>query len=291
MTATMRDFILEDRLSEAGVPRNLVLDGTVPDYIPDTVTLSYYWRWLDQPDMHPQFLADGIPNTETHVPFELQGRAIIIYQIGRTDTGDPTDRDFAEAEKIVFGVPTQPTLVSAVFSSGHVTLTIAPNNGTGTIHVYRQLGTDDYVEIGTAAYNATSYTDTPSLNGTYNYKLIQDALPGESNVKSATVTGGSSPAGSPPTGLGGSHDGVHTTSLTWTNHGGTGVNSIERKTNVGGTWAEIGTVSSGTASYSDVNAYAGHFNRTYYYRVRNMSVSGYTNELDVFVPADPGENP
>ncbi len=62
---------------------------------------------------------------------------------------------------------------------------------------------------------------------------------------------------------------------------------IERKTGVGGTYGQIGTVAANTPSYSDTTVSPG---QTYYYRVRAYNAfgdSGYSNEATATVPSAP----
>lgn len=280
ITATIRR-----NLGTSAQSRNGVLSSVTDDQrsTVEVQKLKYYWRWEDEPDMEPQFFAEGVAGQPVSAPFDTQGRAVRFFQIGFTEKGDPNATHPRDGETFLYTPPTAPVLTDATFSAGTTTLSIAAAGGTGDIHVMAQFGTDDYVEVDTVAYDATSSTHSPAVDGDYNYKLIQDGQTGESNIKTVTASGIASPSGTAPTGLDGSWDeGTQTTSLTWTNHGGTGPNSIERKTNAGG-WEPIDTVSSSTAAYDDINALQSQHGKTLYYRVRNLSTTGYSNELQVFV--------
>jgi hypothetical protein len=79
--------------------------------------------------------------------------------------------------------------------------------------------------------------------------------------------------------------------LAWTNNGATGTITVERKTD-GGSW---GTLASGLASSTttrvDSTAVSGINGHTYYYRVKNVGTTGYTNEVDVFIDPPPDTDP
>jgi hypothetical protein len=280
----MSDLILKRRLGEATWAPNIALNG-VPPASPATATeADVFWRWEDEPTMEPQRLGRVSAGHTLSVPFDLKGRMIRLFLVSRTATGLTNIRTgFADAVQTTFSAGL-PVLSVASFSAPDVTLTIANNGGTGTIRILRQLGSADYVQVGTVSPGTTSFVDTPAINGTYNYKLTQDGQTGESNTKSVTVTGGGSGAGTPPDTLSGSFDGVDTVTLTWTNHGGTGLNVVERKTGPSGTYTEVGSVPSGTATLNDT-LFPGSLNQLYYYRVRNADVTGYSNEEVIFVPA------
>jgi hypothetical protein len=181
---------------------------------------------------------------------------------------------------------TLPVLADATFSAGDVTLTIANNGGTGNIQILRQLGTNDFVQIGEVSPATTSYVDSPVIDGTYTYKLTQTGQDGESNSKSVVVSGVSGSTGSPPDTLDGSFDdGLDVVSLTWVNHGGTGDVVIEWKNHFSGGWHLLDTVTSADTTYDYAIVQDPEFSFSYNYRVSNTSVIGYSNVASVYIPA------
>jgi len=90
------------------------------------------------------------------------------------------------------------------FDSGTDTVsgTITNNGGTGDITVLRQLGTGDYIGVATgspSAMAAAGVSDVPDVDGTYNYKLIQAGIAGNSEVRSVAVDVDEPGGGTPPT--------------------------------------------------------------------------------------------
>jgi len=78
--------------------------------------------------------------------------------------------------------------------------------------------------------------------------------------------------------------------LTWTSNSGGSEDGfrVERKTGVGGTYAQIGTVGTGVAAYADTSASP---STTYFYRVRafiGSNYSSYSNESSVTTSASSG---
>lgn len=281
----MINWVLRKNTGTITVSRNIVLSSVAePRDTVEAQKLAYHWKWADEPDMEPQLFGVGVAGQPVAAPFDTsQDRDVIFYQTGFAEKGMPNATHPHDGEQFVYTKPTPPVLADATFSSPDVDLTFAAAGGTGTMRLLRRTGTDDFVEVANFDASTTTYSDTPPVNATYDYKLTQDGIDGDSNILSATVTG-SAPAGSPPDTLAASHDGDHTSSLTWVNHGGTGTNRIERKRN-SGLWTEIGTALAAATSYSDTTANPGIHAATYTYRVRNDSVTGYSNESSVFVDA------
>lgn len=281
----MTPFVIRPHLSEPTFAKSLALNGVASEEETTSTVGDIYWRWEDEPDSKQQYLGKAVAGHSLLVPFDLQNRPIRLFLVSKTADGLKSVANITESEQIVFTPSTAPVLADLTFDSmtGEVTGTIAENQGTGTIRILRQLGTDGFFEIDNVPSGTTTFIDIPDLDGTYTYKLTQDGQSGESNSRSVVVSGAASPAGSPPTDLDGTFDGFDTVGLTWTNHGGTGNNIVEQKIGSGGTYVEVDSVGSG-ASISSVSVIRDSTNHTYYYRVRNESVDGYSNEEGVFVP-------
>jgi hypothetical protein len=230
-------------------------------------------------------LGEGVAGGFVLVPFDPKGRTIELSLIAKTEKGYRSSSFVDEGVRTLFTVGA-PALTDLTFSAPDVTGTIANNGGHGNINVLRKLSTDtEFSAIQSVADTATTFTDTPAINGDYEYKLTQDGLDGESNTLNVTVTGGGGGAGTPPDGLSATFDGVETVSLSWTNHGGTGANIIEAKIGSSGSWSFVGSVTSGTNTFDDTET-RGSTNYVVYYRVSNEDVSGYSNEDFVTIPRE-----
>jgi hypothetical protein len=280
-------LILRRRVSELTFTLGLVLNGVAPAGETTSTVGEIFWRWEDEPDMAPELLGRAVSGKSLRVPFDLKGRDIRLFINSQTSDGRRSVAAITEAEQIVYSPSNVPVLADLTFDGGpdEVTGTIAANDGAGTIRILRQLEDDGFFEIQTVAFDETEFVDEPVIDGTYSYKLMQDGQEGESNTLSVEVTGVSGEAGSPPSDLSGVFDDVETVTLDWTNNGGTGSNVIESKQSPGGVYEIAGTVGSGTAT-ADITEVRGLYSRTVYYRVRNESVSGYSNEISVFIPRE-----
>lgn len=284
----MTPFVIRPHLSESTFTKSLALNGVAVDEETASTVGDIYWRWEDEPDSKQQYLGKAVAGHSLLVPFDLQNRPVRLFLVSKTSDGLKSVANITEAEQLVFTPSTTPVLSALTFNisgPGEVEGTIDENQGTGTIRVLRQLGSDEFFEIDSFAAGTPTFIDIPDLDGTYTYKLTQDGQTGESNSRSVVVSGAGSPAGSPPTLLTATFNGgFDTVTVAWTNNGGTGDNIIEEKIG-GGFFVPAGSVSSGTAT-TDISVTRGSTNQTYYYRVRNESVAGYSNEDSVTVPRE-----
>lgn len=280
-------LILRRRISEPTFTFGLVLNGIAPAGETPSTVGQVYWRWEDEPDMAQEPLGRAVAGTSLRKPFDLKGRDIRLFLNSQTSDGRQSVARITEAEQIVYSPSQVPALADLTFDggTGEVTGTIAGNGATGTISILRQLDDDGFFEIQSVAFDETEFIDSPVIDGTYSYKLMQDGQSGDSNTRTVEVTGVSGETGSPPSDLSGIFDGFDTINLAWTNHGGTGDNIVEEKIGVSGTFAIADTVAFG-ATATSISVTRGSTNLTYYYRVRNESVSGYSNEDGVFVPRE-----
>jgi hypothetical protein len=282
----MPDLILRENAITLPVPPSIHLNGVASLTGTPAVASDILWRWEDDPEMEPQLLGSVVAGHTLSVPFDLQGRTIRLFATSRTEDGKEARPAVEQADQVVFVAPYPPTLANAVRSGANTVLTIANNGGTGTIRILRSLNGSAFGEIGNVPYNSTGYTDsTATINGTYVYKLIQDGQAGESNTKTITVTG-SAGTGSAPSNLTASYNsGTGEATLNWTNNGGTGSNIVERRlVQGGGPYFEIATLAAASTTFTDVPE-RGYTNFTYFYRVRNTSAAGYSNEADIYVEA------
>lgn len=284
----MTPFVIRPHLSEPTFTKSLALNGVAPATETPSVVGEIYYQFVDEPAAKPEYLGKAVAGHTLRVPISLRNRQVLLSLVSKTADGLRSVANITEAEQLLFTPSTTPVLADLTFDSmtGEVTGTITENQGTGTIRVLRQLGTDEFVEVDSVASGTPTFTDIPILDGTYTYKLTQDGQTGESNSRSVVVTGAGSPAGSPPTALTATfNSGLDTVTVAWTNNGGTGNNSVEQRIGTGGIYVEADSVSSATTT-TDISVTRGSTNQTYYYRVRNESVAGYSNEDSVTVPRE-----
>ncbi len=280
----MADLIIRYRQSEPTYALNLVLDGTVPSGETTSVIADVYWRWEDDTSMEPQYLGSTVAGHDLVVPFKLDTRQIRLFAVSRTGKGEANVTSIKESTQTTFLAGGPAVIADISFGAPDVTLTIANNGGTGDIHILRRTGSDDFAELTSVASSTTSYVDTPDIDGTYDYELVQDGQTGTSNIASIAVTGSGGSTGSVPDGLSGTYDGVSTVALSWVNHGATGSIFVERKVfgRTGEPYLPVATLSSATTSHNDTVT-PDVINVVYNYRVRNTSIAGYSNVIDIFV--------
>jgi transcriptional regulator CtsR len=192
--------------------------------------------------------------------------------------------------------PTAPAnLSAAAASSSQINLTWTDQSTNETsFQIERKTGAGGtYAQIGTAAANATAYSDSGIAEGTtYFYRVRAVNAAGNSaysNEASAT-TPVSPPAA--PANLSAAAVSSSQINLAWTDQSTneTGF-QIERKTGAGGTYAQIGTAAANAAAHSDNGVAEG---TTYFYRVRAANAAGnsaYSNEASATTPVSPPAAP
>lgn len=181
------------------------------------------------------------------------------------------------------GTPTVATISGLTTGGGgSVTVGITEHGGTGTIHVWRKLGSGGtYSEIGTAAHGDTAYADTVGSSGTYYYKLTQDGITGESAEQSVVVTITSSSVASISSVS--ESGGVITVNIT--SNGGTGNVHLWAKLGSGGTYADVGNVAAGVTSITYTPGASG----TYFLKLSQVGETGYSSETSISISAPPSD--
>ncbi|MDZ7364066.1 MAG: fibronectin type III domain-containing protein [candidate division KSB1 bacterium] len=182
-------------------------------------------------------------------------------------------------------VPAAPSALTATtVSSSQINLgwTDNSNNETG-FKIERKIGAaGEYAQIDTVAANVTTYASTGLSGSTqYFYRVRASNANGHSaysNEASATTLA-STP--NPPSNLVATAISKSQINLTWTdNSSNETVFRIERKVDVGGTYAQIDSVGANVTSYSNTGLFG---NTPYYYRVRARNANGnsaYSNEAN-----------
>ena len=276
------NITLRQRLSPPTLPLNIALTGQSARVT--AASGDVYWRDPNDATSTWQPLGSGNAGSAITAPFVLKaGQTIELSLVSQSAKGFRSTNLVDEGVRTLFSIG-PPALTDLTFSAPDVTGTIGNNGGTGDISILRNdISGDVWTVIQTVSASTTTFTDTPSINATYQYKLTQAGIDGESNALSVTVTGGGGGSGTPPDTLSGSFDGVDTVTLNWTNHGGTGDNHIEAKYGASGTWNTVGIVSSATSTYTVTESRSGS-NYVVYYRVHNVDVTGYSNEIYTTIP-------
>lgn len=279
------DITLRRRVSPSTLAYNIALKGQSSASRTTAVSGQVYWRDPSDSSTSWQLLGEGVAGGFVQVPFDLKGRTIELSLVPKTAQGFRSTSLVDEGVRTLFSIG-PPALTALSFSAPDVTGTIANNGGTGDISILRKLSTDSaFSAIQTVSPSTTTFTDTPAINGTYDYKLMQAGLDGESGTLSVTVTGAGGGTGTPPDGLSAVFDGVDTVNLSWTNHGGTGSNVIQIKYGSSGSWVDAITTTSSATSENDPEPPGPSF-VVVYYRVYNDAVTGYSNEAHVTIPRE-----
>ena len=283
------NITLRQRLSPPTLPLNIALTGQSSASRATAVSGDVYWRDPNDATSTWQLLGSGNAGSAITAPFVLKaGQTIELSLVSQSAKGFRSTNLVDEGVRTLFSIG-PPALTDLTFSAPDVTGTIANNGGTGDISILRNdISGDIWTVIQTVSASTTTFTDTPSINATYQYKLTQAGIDGESNALSVTVTGGGGGSGTPPDTLNfTSADTVDADTvdvhLGWTNHGGSGDNHIEAKYGASGTWNTVGIVSSATSTYTVTESRSGS-NYVVYYRVHNVDVTGYSNEIYTTIP-------
>jgi hypothetical protein len=225
-------------------------------------------------------------------PFVLEeGRQIRISVVSRTELGVESVNNIDNAETVVF--PSGPTFTSAIFDTVglDIDLVFVKNSAaTGDIQVeYRKVGEAVWNTHATDfAHSATSGNITIAQEATaqnYELRLKQDGVDGYSVTLTVTVSGSGGGAGTPPTNLDytltETGDCTYDVELSWTAGSGAGNYTIERKLG-SGSWI-VRTSSEAASPWTDEVSGSPTVVRTYYYRVKQNDIDGYSNQITVYI--------
>jgi hypothetical protein len=230
----------------------------------------------------------------------LDGNEDLVV-VGQTDSTDfplkdaipvPSGGQFnGFVTKITNAPPVSPpaapaNLSAAAVSSSQINLTWTDQSTDETgFQIERKTGAGGiYAQIGTPAANATTYSNSGLAGGTTYYYRVRAvngaANSAYSNEANATTPSSVSPPAAPANLSAAAVSGSQI-NLTWTDQSTdeTGF-QIERKTGAGGIYAQIGTATANSPTYSNSGLAEG---TTYYYRVRAVNGAGnsaYSNEAN-----------
>jgi len=155
-------------------------------------------------------------------------------------------------------------------------------------------GTSGWTEIGTAAANATTYSNTGLTAGTTYYYRVRGYRSSDASYSAYTSNASATTplvALAAPSGLGASAVSTTQINLSWTDNSSDETNfRIERSANGTSGWTEVGTAAANATTYSNTGLTAG---TTYYYRVRgyrssDASYSAYTSNASATTPTGSG---
>jgi fibronectin type 3 domain-containing protein/regulation of enolase protein 1 (concanavalin A-like superfamily) len=172
-------------------------------------------------------------------------------------------------------LPATPTALTATaVSASQINLSWTDNaNNESGFRIERALSSGSFTQIATTSANVTTFSDTGrAANTTYQYRVRANNGSGNSaysNIAMAT-TATSTPI--PPTSPVATAISATQINLSWTDNS---INEtsfkIERKTGLGGTYAQIASVAANVTSFADTGAVPG---TSHYYRVRGTNGAG-----------------
>ena len=144
-----------------------------------------------------------------------------------------------------------------------------------------------WAEIGTAAANAVTYTDTTAASGTnYQYRVLSDNGNGRSVSNVATPL---SPLPAPPSGLLITASSLTSAALHWTDSSNETQYRIMRAPAASNTWSDLGTVDINVTTFTDNTVPDGN---SYRYQVFAENASGLSVGSNIAIlpamPAAPG---
>jgi hypothetical protein len=260
---------------------------------------------LDDPSIEPYILGNVQTAGETSLPFSgVVGKTYRFY-VARQQA----DWDFHAASLELLSYQdlyisdgtgdAPPSFTSVTYDSANSEVDMVfAKSGTavGNIEVEYKLTTSStWTTHGTTfAHGATSgsivITEQPTAL-TYDIRLKQVDVPGYSTIRQVTVDA-SAGGGTPPSNLtafktlvGGPPLSEYEIQLDWDAGSGSGNYTVEEKVGSTGSWTEL-TNSEASLSFLVYPVFADVTSRTYYYRVKQNDVTGYSNQASVYIPGE-----
>jgi hypothetical protein len=257
---------------------------------------------LDDPSIEPYILGNVRISGQTTLPFNgIVGKSYRFY-VARQQAG--WDFHAANLELLSYqdlfiddgSGDSPPTFTSVAYDTpnSEVDLVFAKNGtATGNIEVEYKLTTvSTWTTHGTTFVHGASsgsilITEQPTAL-TYDIRLKQVGVAGYSTIRQVTVDAAPG-GGTPPSDLQAFETFINSppdeydVQLDWTAGSGSGNYTIERKMGSGGSWSVL-TTSEVASPYTDFSLLAQSVGRTYYYRVKQNDVTGYSNEASVYIP-------
>ncbi|HEX8524410.1 MAG TPA: NPCBM/NEW2 domain-containing protein [Tepidisphaeraceae bacterium] len=215
-------------------------------------------------------------NTLTYSDTTVSGATTYYYQVVAVNSvGDSQPSTTVSAQPVQ--PPAAPSSLAAnAMTSSQVNLSWQDVVGETGYKIERSTDNINFTQIGTAAVNATTYSDTTVSGGIQYYYRIRATNSGGDSAYSNTASA-STPvtptAPAAPSNLTATAASPTQINLSWKDNSGneTGF-KIERSLKANTGWSLIGTVSANVTTYSDTNSL--NPGTTYYYRVRATNVVG-----------------
>lgn len=252
-----------------------------------------------EPDAAPKIIGTAKVGGATVIPVQIPaGKSLRIYIKARHKDFDFHAAALEQLNSLTLDVTdgsgdSPPTLTSAAYDTpnSEVDLVFAKNGtATGNIEVeYKKSSESSWTTHGTSfAHGATSgsviITEEPTAQ-TYDIRLKQVGVAGYSVTRQVTVD--ASGGGTPPSNLVAlfNDDACSTpeVDLSWTAGSGSGNYTVERKLGSGGSWSTL-SAAVATTNYTDTALLPSGISRTYYYRVKQNDVTGYSSAESVWIP-------
>ncbi len=218
-------------------------------------------------------------NSTSYDDTSLTQATTYYYRVYAYNTGGPSTLTPELAVTTLQPPPSAPSALSATpFSATRIDLSWTDNasNESGYRIERSTTSGSGFSQVGTAAADATSFSDT-GLSGetTYYYRVYAYNTGGNSAYTAeASAATHSANLPEPPTGLVASTISATQINLTWTDIATNEASyKVERSTTSGSGFAEIASLAANSTSHSDTSAAAA---TTYYYRVRAQNVNGYS---------------
>lgn len=282
----------------------LILDNNYTDQTPDAAVVIA--EDITEPGLSPVILGTIPIGTAAPISFTgIVGHTYRIYvarQHGDFDFHAADLEHFSYQELFIedSGTPGDgpPTFTSVAYDSTNSEVDLVfVKNGTamGDIQVEYKLAsgstwTTHTTDFAESATSGSVVIDEQPTSLTYDLRLKQVGVAGYSTILQVTVD--ASGSGTPPSDLSALETFItgppdeYDIQLAWTAGSGAGNYTIERKVGSGGSWFVL-TSAEAASPYTDSGILATYpSGQTYYYRVKQNDVTGYSNEDSVFIPRD-----
>ena len=107
---------LRQNLSEPNLPLSLVLRA-IPPRPSRAISGIVFWRWEDKPAMQPVVLGEVTAGERLEVPFNLDGKAVRLFVLGRTAKGQLSSLRPEDGAQAVVTGPSVPPPASQTFKA------------------------------------------------------------------------------------------------------------------------------------------------------------------------------
>jgi len=229
----------------------------------------------------------GTSATASYTDLSVVNGTTYYYVVTANNTGGESGNSNQASATPNPAIPNPPAGLTASGGNSQVVLSWSPSSGATSYKVKRSTTNGGpYTQIGTSA--TPSYSDLSVVNGTTYYYVVTAANSGGESGNSNQASATPNPSiPSPPANLvaiGGNAQ----VGLSWNASAGATSYKVKRSTTNGGSYAQIGSVSS--TAFTDLGVTNG---TTYYYVVTASNVSGESGNSNQAsaTPSAPAPNP